>query len=335
MKRNEGIALLALVLVSALFSGCLFLNYKVTLATPELSCDATTITSITLKWNSVPNAHQYELYRSTDESSWVCVAISLKEACFTDSKVTYGTPYYYRMCVSPAKNQEESFSTSAFSTVVKCSTKIDENMTLGTLSSFTAVLSATDTTKISLSWNMLDGVDHYVIKRKVKNSDDKAITISSSCTGTQYTDSTVTIPELYTYTVRGFDATGTKYTMEASVDCAGYFDGMLSLSAARKVTVGFPLSVKLSMLQYSTWLYFEPLSSLQKVSFTNGGTVYVQVYGPDEKQLTEQKVVCSEENHAVSLSGLTTGQKVFLMLEPMYDHTTNNQVVTVLVTGGK
>ena len=69
-------------------------------AAPVLNA-ANTPNGVSLSWNAVPNAPRYNLYRKTGSGSWTWLA-GTTGTSYTDTKVSSGTKYTYRMAVVSA-----------------------------------------------------------------------------------------------------------------------------------------------------------------------------------------------------------------------------------------
>ena len=81
------------------------------LARPTVTL-STTSKKITVKWDAVEGATKYEVYRSTDNSTWTKVTTTTGTS-YANSGLTAGTKYYYKvraLC-------DNSAATSAYSSV--------------------------------------------------------------------------------------------------------------------------------------------------------------------------------------------------------------------------
>ena len=154
--------------------------------------DATSVSNgIRVRWDAVPGAPYYLVYRK-DGGSWVKKAwVPNSSTSWTDTKVDPGVNYTYTVRVVTGQNG------SALS-------GIDST---GVTTAFTGKVQVTDLsntqTGVKITWSSLSGVDHYRVKRKFGSGDWETIYTG---TGTTYTDDEVANNITYTYMVRGEDS---------------------------------------------------------------------------------------------------------------------------------
>ena len=154
------------------------------LTTPALSVSKTA-GKIKLSWNAVTGATKYWIYRSTDGTNFKYYDMTTKTS-YTNSSVTSGTKYYYK--VKAVKNVNGTDWVSSYSAA-----KSTVPLTTPTLS---ATLSSG---KIKLSWGSVTGATKYWIYR---SPDGKNFKYYDTTTKTSYTNSSVTAGKTYYYKIK-------------------------------------------------------------------------------------------------------------------------------------
>ena len=145
---------------------------------------------VLLKWNGVTGATGYTIYRSTKSDSGFTYLASTVSTSYTDTKVTEGTTYYYKV---RAYTKTDGVQVNGeFSEVVSGSKGIGiPNLTV--TGSNEGVL---------LKWNGVTGATGYTIYRSTKS--DSGFTYLASTVSTSYTDTKVTEGTTYYYKVRAY-----------------------------------------------------------------------------------------------------------------------------------
>ena len=129
---------------------------------------------IKLSWYAVPGADKYWIYRSTDGTNYKYYDTTTKTS-YTNSSVTSGTKYYYKVkAVNHINDKDYSSSYSSAKSTIPLTTP-----------SLTASLSAGS---VKLSWNAVTGATKYKIYR---STDGKNFSLYDSTTKTSYTNSSV------------------------------------------------------------------------------------------------------------------------------------------------
>lgn len=166
---------------------------KVLIMAPVLKKSATvTYNSIKIKWNKVPGADGYYIYRRVKTSdSWVKVATNTSETHtqFTDTDLTAGR-YYYSVIAYDTVNGTEY--TSVRSTGIRCRTLTKPKITV----------KAGDTNLVNtISWKKVTGATGYEVYCKVSDNNywENYVTLDSS---TLSYDHRVVTGKYYYYKVR-------------------------------------------------------------------------------------------------------------------------------------
>lgn len=138
---------------------------------------------ITVSWSAVSNAAKYYIYRCTDGVNFNYYDSTTKTS-YTNSSVTSGTRYYYKVKAVDANGgatvQSEAKSTVPVATPVM--TKCD-----------------LDGSRVSLQWNAAKNATKYWVYR---STDGVNFNYYASTTSTSYTDNNITFGQDYTYYIK-------------------------------------------------------------------------------------------------------------------------------------
>ncbi len=165
---------------------------------PHLTSITNAKNGITVKWNAVPNASSYRVYRRAQgEKSWTYLTTT-KAVSYTDKNVKSGV--YYKYTVRTVfYNLYSNFESGL---LIKC-------VAAPKLTSISNTSSG-----ISIKWNTVNGANGYRVYRRGEGQ--TTWTYLGTVTGGSYTDKDVVRGRYYRYTVRatsgnvfsGFDANG-------------------------------------------------------------------------------------------------------------------------------
>ena len=164
------------------------------LAAPKITKTSSAIgTGITIKWDAVPGAAQYRIYRKTSASGSWSLITKTTNTSYTDKNVTTGKNYIYTLKAENGNNISGYDSTGW---TVK--------YTIGTPS----VSSVTTSTKaITIKWGAVKGTTGYIVYRKPAGA--SSWTRLTTTTATSYTDSKVKAGTVYYYTVKAYKGSST------------------------------------------------------------------------------------------------------------------------------
>lgn len=162
------------------------------LAAPSnLTVGGATTSSLDVSWDAVTGADGYFLYRGpTAGGPWAEVYDGAGTA-YTDTVLASDTDYYYAVEAYDTNGSSDRSAVVAGTTLAAAPgapTGLDADVL--------------DASRISLSWNAVDGATSYVVKR-----DDTGV--SGNLPGTSYTDTGLSASTTYTYTVYAENAQGT------------------------------------------------------------------------------------------------------------------------------
>jgi fibronectin type 3 domain-containing protein len=160
-----------------------------------LQVTAFTSNSISLSWNSVSGASNYRVYRSNSETgTYSSISGNINNTSYTNSGLTAGTTYYYKVSAVSSNNTESPQSEPVSGT---------PNWPAPTGLRVTG----STNTSISLSWNSVSGASYYRVYRS--NSETGTYSsISGNINNTSYTNSGLPMGTTYYYKVSATDSYG-------------------------------------------------------------------------------------------------------------------------------
>lgn len=139
-------------------------------ATPTGLCGSAAGRTVTLTWEG-PGNPRYIVQRSVNGIDYTQV-VEVTEESFTETNDLWGTTYYYRVA---QKGQDGAVS--AYSDAVQITTE--------RVPAPTGLTAIREDNNIDLSWNVVDGVDTYIVER---STDGKTWETIATVTTTTYTD---------------------------------------------------------------------------------------------------------------------------------------------------
>jgi hypothetical protein len=167
---------------------------------------------VSLTWSSVSPLHTgdtvtYCVYRDTHSDPLDLAADGLSATSYTDTGLTNGTLYYYR--IAAEDNGVRGTPTS--------------NFTATPLAGITPLSISASGQTITLTWTAITGATGYNIYRCTTPGGESGNVLHSDWTGTPtsgYTDSTVAMNVAYYYKVTGVYGVGTSYSGESSLSAS-------------------------------------------------------------------------------------------------------------------
>ena len=176
---------------------------------------------IQVKWQAADGAVRYRVYRKDAvNTKWKALTSSATGTGYTDKTAVAGVEYTYtvRGIASDGKTLSPSHEAGVSATI-----PAPANVKLVSAKAVSG--------GITVTWQAADGAAEYRVYRKdAVNTKWKALT--SSATGTSYTDKTAVVGVQYTYTVRGIAFDGK--TLSPSYDKTG----VSAVAAPANVTLG-------------------------------------------------------------------------------------------------
>lgn len=161
---------------------------------------------IGMTWDAVTEATSYNIERSTDNSTWEILGTS-EDTDYFDDTVSAGTTYYYRLKTTVDVVNYWSDSKSA--------------IILAAPATVTAVQYSvgTSSARITVLWSAVTGASNYLIERSTDGV--TWATLSSSATGTSYSDTAVFPNVRYYYRVK---ANGSVYSTTSDAIVCWYIN---------------------------------------------------------------------------------------------------------------
>jgi fibronectin type 3 domain-containing protein/lysophospholipase L1-like esterase len=161
-----------------------------------------------LTWSTSAGATSYNVYRGTTAGgeSTTAIATGLTSAAYTDSGVTNGTAYYYKVAAV------NSVGTSGYSN------EASATPTGGSVPAAPTGLAATaGNAQVGLSWTASSGATSYNLYRGTSAGEESGTAVATGITTTTYTDTGLTNGTAYYYKVAAVNSVGTSgYSNEAS-----------------------------------------------------------------------------------------------------------------------
>ncbi len=179
------------------YSGTVKKTFKIVPAKTTLKSLSMSGKSIKVTWSKVSGASGYGVYRKTSDGSWKLIKTitSGSTVSYTDSSVTAGVKYYYRVRAYKTSGSSKIWGSYSSSKSKTCKP--------GTVTLVSAKL--TSATKAKITWKSQSTADGYYVYRKSGDSWKKIATVTS---GTSYTDSGLSYGKTYTYTVKAYWKSG-------------------------------------------------------------------------------------------------------------------------------
>ena len=175
-------------------------------AAPSLVSAEASGASIVFRWNAVPGAGKYRVYRKYGSVNWTAIGDTAATA-WTDTAVTVGTTYTYtaRCLSADGRTCVSSFDAAGRSAKIT-----------GQLAAPTLISATMSDNRVVFKWNAVPGAAMYRVYRKYSGINWKVIGETAAAA---YTDTDISVGTTYTYTVRclsadrktcvsGFDAAG-------------------------------------------------------------------------------------------------------------------------------
>lgn len=158
------------------------------LTTPKATT-ASSLTKVKVQWKKVNGALGYKVYRSTKKSSGykaIATVTGCNKVAYTDSSVTSGKTYYYKVQALGTYAAQNSKNSAAVAATARLSTP---EVTAKSASS----------TSIKLTWKKVSGATGYTVYRAASKSGK--YTKLTATTSPSFTDKKVTSGKTYYYKV--------------------------------------------------------------------------------------------------------------------------------------
>ena len=163
------------------------------LAQPKVKIELSSKGNPKLTWGKVDGAVKYEVYRATSEKGTYKLIKTTTSTSFTNTSVTEGKTYYYKVKAIAKK----SAANSAYSEIVVRIGKLEQPKVTGS--------NAAASGKVKLTWDKVDNAEKYEVYRATSKSGK--YTLMKTTTGTSYTNTSATVGKTYYYKVRAVAGT--------------------------------------------------------------------------------------------------------------------------------
>lgn len=172
---------------------------RTTVVNSTIKAVSASYNKIKVSWYSVPGASGYEVYRSTSSTgtySRVGTVTSGSTVSYTNSDVTTGTNYYYKVRAYRVINGTKVYSPFTKYTSGKAIPSTPTNWSAIRVSS----------TSIKLSWSSVEGASGYEIYRATSSTGTYGLL--KTTTSLSYTNSGLTTGQTYYYKLRAYRTVG-------------------------------------------------------------------------------------------------------------------------------
>jgi len=193
--------------------------------TAALTATAIGTNQIYLSWNSFNSASLYSILRSTSYSGTYSVVATTSSTNYTDTGLSTGTTYYYRV------EAVNSYGTIDYSSIVSATTYYSSS-----LSEFTA--EATGSNQIYLSWPTISSASYYRISRSTSYAG--TYTLLTMSNSNFYNDTNVLTGIPYYYKLEAINSAGS--VISTSIASATPSSPLTGLTAAATGTSQIYLS---------------------------------------------------------------------------------------------
>ena len=161
--------------------------------------------SIAVTWAESSGAAYYTLERKAGSGAWSAIAQNYTGRSYTDSSVTAGTEYQYR--VTAHKNGTSGVLSSSATTSGTVTAQADTPSGNVTLDAPASVTATAGSGQISVTWGTVSGASRYQLERSADNGATWT-TLLLYQTANSYTDTTVASGTSYKYRVTAFSSSG-------------------------------------------------------------------------------------------------------------------------------
>ena len=169
------------------------------IATPKLVSAAAESNGIRVKWGKVSGATGYRIYRKTT-GSWSTLKDVGNVNNYLDTSAKSGTKYTYTVRCMVSGKIKSNYDTKGVSATWTSS------IAPGNIAAPKLIAAVAEGSGIRVTWNAVSGAAAYKVYRKNGGSSWAALV---NVTGTSYLDNATNAGEVYTYTVRCLNASGT------------------------------------------------------------------------------------------------------------------------------
>jgi len=166
----------------------------------NVNATATSTSSITVRWSSVPRAAGYKVYRSTNADGAYSLVESSTSTTYTDNGLSASTTYYYKVSAyNSAGDGELSFYASVMTQMPPASNVPDVPTNI--------VVTVASASSITVSWSSVSGAAGYRVYRSTSASGTYS-QVGSTTTSISYTNNGLSASTTYYYKVSAYNNAG-------------------------------------------------------------------------------------------------------------------------------
>ena len=174
-------------------------------STPKMVSVSNASTGVLVKWNAIPGATSYRVYRRGAGSTYWYFLGEVSGTSYTDTAIANASGKYYRYTVRAVSGYYSGFDTTGLYLM-----RISEP----------ALTSARSySSGITVKWKQCAGVQGYYVYRKTSGSSWVRVATLTGASNTTYTDKTAKKNTTYIYTVKAFYGSTMSTYDAAGISC--------------------------------------------------------------------------------------------------------------------
>ena len=174
-------------------------------STPKMVSVSNASTGVLVKWNAIPGATSYRVYRRGSGSTYWYYLGEVKGTSYTDTAIANASGKYYRYTVRAVSGYYSGFDTNG--------------LYLMRISEPDLTSARSYSSGITIKWKQCAGVQGYYVYRKTSNSSWVRIATLKGVTNTTYTDKTAKKGTTYIYTVKAYYGSAMSTCDQGGISC--------------------------------------------------------------------------------------------------------------------
>lgn len=274
---------------------------------------------VSLTWTASSGATSYNVYRGTSSGSETSIATGVTTTSYTNTGLTNGTVYYYKVAAVNASG------TSALSSEVSATPQVSAP------AAPTGLTATTGNAQISLNWTASSGATSYNVYRGTSAGGESTTALVTGITASTYTNTGLTNGTAYYYKVTAVNTSGTSsYSNEATATpSAPVVSVSVSPTTASVQTAGtqqFTASVTGSSNTAVTWQVNSVTGGNSTVGTVSTGGLYTApsaVPSPASVMVTAISQADTTKSASASVTVTTAGSSTVQTLVPVSYATTS------------
>lgn len=174
-------------------------------STPKMVSVSNASTGVLVKWNAIPGATSYRVYRRGAGSTYWYFLGEVKGTSYTDTAIANASGKYYRYTVRAVSGYYSGFDTTG--------------LYLMRISEPDLTSARSYSTGLTVKWKQCAGVQGYYVYRKTSNSSWVRIATLKGVSNTTYTDKTAKKGTTYIYTVKAYYGSTMSTCDQGGISC--------------------------------------------------------------------------------------------------------------------